>query len=101
MTYVITRTYESTNDQWARPACPLVVRQKLNHISSVQLRRRVRAPQCLSGVAAGGAKSIAPQNFGLSEIFFCQKKPIKIYDWKAKTHLGENVGRKLGFFWHS
>jgi len=71
MTYVITRTYESTNDQWARPACPLVVRQKLNHISSVQLRRRVRAPQCLSRGRRGkehcSAKFWAVRNFFLSE----------------------------------
>jgi len=35
--YVTTLTYSLTNDQWARPACPLVSSQKLNRVSSVQL----------------------------------------------------------------
>jgi len=42
--YVTTLTYASINDQWARPACPLVSSsKKLNRISLVQLRRSVRA----------------------------------------------------------
>jgi len=38
-------TYALTNDQWARPACPLVSlsKKKTCQFSSVQLRRFVRA----------------------------------------------------------
>jgi len=41
--YVTMRAYASTSGQWALPACPWSVREKLNHVSSVQLRRSVRA----------------------------------------------------------
>jgi len=42
--YMTTLTYASTNDQWARPACPLVSSSKTQqcHLSSVHLRRCAR-----------------------------------------------------------
>jgi len=41
--YKTTLILESTNDQWARPACPLIISSKTKpcQFSSVQLRRSV------------------------------------------------------------
>jgi len=50
MAYVTTFTYASTNDQWARPACPLISSSKTK-VSSAQLRRSV------------GLRAFRPRNY--------------------------------------
>jgi len=56
--YVTTFTYASTNDQWARPLAYRSVRQKRNRVSSVQLRRPVRALRRSSLDVAKASKKI-------------------------------------------